>query len=245
MPTKAPKSGHTYEFSRTRDGKQVTEKFHLDRLLNPYSPTDEEIAAFYADKRVDDKGQLIRKVGADLYQNTAGLTMIPKVEGGRSQAETFASYALQCGFTTEDDVFARWAYLNGSLRNVSDVLGQMIAQCTRQSSDRAYDTMVANEEPRSIAQENLAKTLIPRLVNGYFEPHARRLGAILSADEDEDGPQGANLHRAISRAFELLGETPKKRSNGNTQTSAKMAPSPSSNEVDPTTVTPDAAKGPF
>lgn len=155
-----------------------------------------------------------------LRQTLVGLFTQPKPgnTSGRSQAMQFASYAVQKGFTTEEEILARYPDIAVGL-NADRVptsrawrLVEMWGDEIKNERDvRAAQTQRDNGKTITQGQVNNALLRIEQLREKQgdtktFSAMIERLGTLVSEfNFDSDDPKGGDMSLAIAGAYKVLG----------------------------------------
>lgn len=166
--------------------------------------------------------EITHRVGEDetivpivLRDVLVGLNMKPSAEGKRSQAEVFASFAVQRGFSSEDQILDRFRDVSprqnretkewfSTSRRLIDIWK---AEVEEERNRRATATMAEKAVPISVGQRTEANRLLPLLAEHEGGRLRSQLLDLLQVDEEDpdEGPQGAKMSRTIGRARAFLG----------------------------------------
>lgn len=166
-----------------------------------------------------------------LKELLAGLRTIPARTDGVSQAQTFASYALQNGFSSEEEILKAYPNMAPKVMNLYNlatkvqILGdhgrpaqfmgsrsfnlidKWRSAVEADQSTRAAQTMKENGTRISESQIDFALDLMDRLKAKdaeAFKDLVNQLGK-LSVIDDEDEPMGYKMKLAITKACKILG----------------------------------------
>lgn len=174
-----------------------------------------------------------------LHDLLAGLNCKVSENKSQSQAQSFASFATQMGYEGEDAearILADYPRVRPRMEGGEVVCRSwsLITQWEREvraaRQKKARETMEAEGTEISPGQISYALDLIPKLREKNFDVLADTLHNLVQVDEVSEGPKGAAMSGAISKARDLLDMTTP-RSTGD---QAKQQPTHQSSEkVDP------------
>lgn len=146
-----------------------------------------------------------------LHDCLAGLNMEIRPGRKQAQAKTFASFALQMGFTNEEDILSEHREARPYLNEDGDVASNAWRLISRweqtiqaQRQKKARQTMRESGREITPGQMNFAWNLIPRLRANSLETLANDIMEILQINEEVKGPQGAVLSASLDKAKTLL-----------------------------------------
>lgn len=142
-----------------------------------------------------------------------GLNMKPSQEGKKSQAEVFASFAIQRGFTSEEQILDRFRDVsprqNSTTHEWFSTSRRLIdiwkGEVEEDRNKRSAATMAEKGVPITVGQRTEANRLLPLLAEHEGDRLRAQLLDLLQVDEEDDGPQGAKMSRTIGRARAFLG----------------------------------------
>lgn len=166
---------------------------------------------FEITRKVNDE-DVVEKI--TLHDLLVGLNTKEKPETGNSQAKTFASFALQNGFTSEEEILNRWPDVavrldeNGAPTSRAwRLIDEMKNIVEGKRAEKAAETQRQNGSRISEGQITNALRLMDMLREKdeeAFRPLINRLGEFVSMD-DRDDPKGGDMSLTIRKAYRVLG----------------------------------------
>lgn len=172
-------------------------------------PIDPNGVNFEVTHRNGDTEEIVSITLRDLL---IGLNMSPANDKSRSQAEVFASYAIQRGFRSEDEILERYRDVaprqNSATKEWFSTARRLIniwaGEIAEERNRKATETMAEHNTAITVGQRTEANRLLPLLAQHEGDRLRSQLLDLMQVDEDEEGPQGAKMSRTIGRARAFL-----------------------------------------
>lgn len=162
-----------------------------------------------------------------LHDLLAGLNCKVNPDKTQSQAQSFASFAVQSGFLDEDSILAKYRYaapreVDGEIQCRSwSLISTWENQIKDARAKQARQTMRDNGTEISAGQVSEAMRLIPLLKDADFGDLAATLHRLVQVNEEIEGPQGATISASIGQAHRLLNMSQPRREQGSSGSSTE------------------------